>query len=422
MRIALLAHHVAPIRPPFVGGVESLTWYLARWLGRRGHDVTLYALPGSDVPGVRLRPLDRSRGDVSQRARLDVDMPPEAFLATHAAYLEALLELAAQPHRFDVIHSHSLHYLPVAMAPQIATPMLTTLHTPPTPWLESALRARIDERAPTLSAVSPTTRALWRGIARVDHVVANGIDFADWRLGAGGSSCVWSGRIVPEKAPHLAIDAARAAGLPIRLAGPVIDRAYHDAEVAPRLGDDAVHVGHLDHGELARLLGASRVAIMTPAWEEPFGLVALEAMATGTPVAAFSRGGLVELVGPQTGRLAPPRDVDALARAIAEAARLPRAQVRAAAAARFGIDAMGIEYERLYERLAARRPRSGFAARFGLRRRGARRPQRLPAPASMPASLQAPVPAAAPASPPLQAPVPTAAPVSASVSAPEGGA
>ncbi len=370
MRIALLAHHVAPIRPPFVGGVESLTWYLARWLGRRGHDVTLYALPGSDVPGVRLRTLDLTLGEVSDRARLDVDMPAATFLATHAAYLQALLELAAHPTRFDVIHSHSLHYLPVAMAPQLTTPTLTTLHTPPTPWLESALRARLDDATPALAAVSPTTRALWRDVARVDHVVLNGIDFGSWQAGPGGGWCVWSGRIVPEKAPHLAIDAARAAGLPIRLAGPVIDRAYHAREVAPRLGDDAVHVGHLDHGALARLLGASRVAVMTPAWEEPFGLVALEAMATGTPVAAFARGGLSDLVGPQTGRLAPPGDVPALARAIADAARLPRADVRTSAAAQFGIDAMGLEYERLYEQLAAARPRPrGLRARLAWRRR-----------------------------------------------------
>src|SRR5688500_8773065 len=153
--------------------------------------------------------------------------------------------------------------------------------------------------------------------------------------------------MVREKAPHLAIDAARAAGMELRLAGPIVDGTYWEQAVAPRLGDDVRYVGHLGHAELARLVGASRVSLMTPVWEEPFGMVAAEAMSTGTPVAAFARGGLAEVVGRSGGRLARPGDVGALASAIAEAASLDRRGVRAYARDRLGIDAMGRGYEAL---------------------------------------------------------------------------
>jgi glycosyltransferase involved in cell wall biosynthesis len=358
MKIAVLAHHTAPLRPPFAGGVESVTWYLARWLGERGHAVTVFAPPGSSVPGTELRELalDERVSDVAAR---DVSMPAPAFMAAHHAYLAALLSLACDGEGFDLVHSHSLHYMPVALAPLVPAPVLVTLHCPPTPWLESALRARRGG-APELAAVSRATAAQWRELADVDHVVPNGVDTDAWALGPGGEHAVWCGRMVPEKAPHLAIDAARAAGMPLRLAGPISDGRYWERFVAPRLAGDVRYVGHLGHRDLSALVGRSRVALLTPQWEEPFGMAAAEAMATGTPVAAFARGGLREVVGPAGGRLAPPGDVAALARAIREAAALPRDGVRAFARARHGIGAMGRRYEALYARLLE--PRIGVGA------------------------------------------------------------
>jgi glycosyltransferase involved in cell wall biosynthesis len=353
MRLALIAHHVAPIRAPFCGGVESFTWYLARWMARRGHDVVMYAPPGSHVPGVELRELELTLR-LSEASRCDVDMPPEAFMGAHHAYQRVMLDLGMDPDGFDVVHSNTLHYLPLLMSPTLAVPMLTTLHTPPTPWLESAMRSVVIHGTPSLAAVSPTTRDAWAGIAPTLRVVQNGVDTDAWTAGPGGDEAVWCGRIVPEKAPHLAIDACRAAGLPLRLAGPVIDHAYWRAEVEPRLDPDAVYVGHLDHDALRSLIGHGAVALMTPTWDEPFGLAAAEAMACGTPVAAFARGGLPELVGREGGRVALPGDVADLARAVREAAAMDRGEVRAHVVRTAGIDAMGQGYERLYERLVLR--------------------------------------------------------------------
>lgn len=355
MRLAVLGHHVAPISPPFAGGVESFTWYLCAWLARAGHEVVLYAPAETTVPGVEVRELELAP-DFSGAARADVSMPPDAFMAAHHAYQRVMLELAEEHEPFDVIHSHSLHYLPVAMAPLLRRPTVLTLHTPPTPWLESALRARSGQ-IPRLTAVSQATARMWRRVVAVEEVIPNGVDLGAWSAGPGGADAVWCGRMVPEKAPHLAIDAARRAGMALRLAGPIVDGEYWDRELAHRLGPDATYMGHLGHAELGALVRRSGVAILTPAWDEPFGLAAAEAIASGTPVAAFARGGLRTVMGPRAGRLARPGDVADLARAIAEARALPRAEVRRHAERHLGLDVMGRRYEALYDELVGA-PRS----------------------------------------------------------------
>jgi glycosyltransferase involved in cell wall biosynthesis len=132
------------------------------------------------------------------------------------------------------------------------------------------------------------------------------------------------------------------------LAGPVSDPGYFNDQVQPQLGEKVHYAGHLDHSQLARVVGHASAVLVTPLWDEPYGLVVAEAMCSGTPVVAFARGGIPELVGPQSGRLVEPGDLAGMADAIPAAIRLPRDEVRNHALRRCSSGAMLRTYLDLY--------------------------------------------------------------------------
>lgn len=349
MRIAIIAHLKHAIGEPFAGGLETHTHMLAKALQRRAHDVTVFASTRSDPAlGVEAICDETSLLTTGTDEANDV-----AFFREHHAYLR--LMTALRTCGFDVIHNNSLHYLPVSMADTLATPMVTTLHTPPFCWLESGIRLGMG--ASRYVAVSAATARLWSHVTPVDHVVANGIDLTHFPYRATPDPepyFVWYGRIVPEKGVDLAIDAARRAGLPLRIAGPISDRAFFATEVSPRLGKDIIHVGHLSHDALARLVGGARAALCSPRWEEPYGLVVAEALACGTPVASFRRGGIPDIIDPSSGVLAAPDDVDALAAAARQAMALDRSACRRRAEACCDAERMVDAYEEIYADMVAK--------------------------------------------------------------------
>jgi len=351
MRIGIVASARFPIREPFAGGLEAHTWSLAHGLKARGHDVSVFAAPGSD-PELGVRELAVRFPEISAAARADVSMSPDWWLQEHHVYLSLMLQLAGS--ELDVVHNNSLHYLPVAMAPSLPAPVVTTLHTPPTPWLESAIQVSHDCPV-TFAAVSTHTADAWRHAMPDTTVVRNGIDVSRWRQGPGGGPAVWSGRLVPEKGAHLAAQAAALAGVPLRLAGPLLDKAYFEGQVRPWLGGDVEYVGHLHTDELVELVGAAAVSLVTPCWEEPYGLVVAESLACGTPVAGFARGALPELVDARHARLVAGNDVPGLARALSEARELDRDEIRAHAVDTCSVEAMIDGYERLYDSVLRRR-------------------------------------------------------------------
>jgi glycosyltransferase involved in cell wall biosynthesis len=352
LRIALIAASRHPVAEPFAGGLEAHVWTLADRLRRRGHQVTLFAGPGSD-PRLGVEVLDLRRPRISAAARGDASMVAPRWLDEHHAYLQLMVRLArGAAGGFDVVHNHSLHHLPIAMAATVPVPVVTTLHTPPTPWLESAIQVE-DDCPVTFVAVSEHTARAWTHVVPRAQVVHNGVDLDRWRLGPGGPSLVWSGRLTAEKGPHLAIDAAVRAGRALVLAGPVSDRRYFDAEIRPRLSGPGIrYAGHLERGALARLVATSAAALVTPCWDEPYGLVVAEALACGTPVCAFLRGALPELLDARTGRLVAPGDVDALAAAIGPTTALSRADARARAVRHCSVDSMVDDYEEIYRERA----------------------------------------------------------------------
>ncbi len=347
--IAILAHVRHPIAQPFMGGMEAHSWHLAAGLAARGHRVRLLASGDSRAPGELVAIVPR---------HYEVDFPwhtshGTAGLNAHLdeIYSGALIGLSRE--RPDVVHNNALHRYPQAWAAIHRQPMVSAMHVPPFGALQRAVLA--DPRPWSLTTV--TSRAQvprwWERPPATASVVPNGIDPDAWRFDArGGGGAVWIGRITPNKAPGAAIRAAKAAGVPITLFGPIEHRDCFEDEVRPHLGPDVRYGGHLSSEALQRETGTFDLLVFTPIWDEPFGLVAIEAMACGLPVAFVDMGAVAEVVGP-CGAGAARDDGAGLAAAIGTAMAIDRAACRARVLERFTLARMIDRFEALYRRAVA---------------------------------------------------------------------
>ncbi len=351
LRIAVIAHVRHPVAPPFRGGMEAHAWHLTRGLMARGHKVHLLASGDSD-PSLPLMPI------VPQHYETQFDWHRCHGTEALNAHLDTIhlraVDMVARG-GFDVIHNNSLHRFPPRAARALRQPMVTSLHVPPFATLQRAVH---DSDCPwhVITVTSAVQRGRWWAAPpETARVVANGIDPDDWPFAPGpGAGIVWAGRIAPTKAPGLAAQAARRAGLPLTIYGAIEDPAYFRAEVAPHLGGEIRYGGHLSGAGLAKAYGEAAAMAFTPVWDEPFGLAAIEAMACGLPVAAFDSGAVREVIGP-CGRFATPGDVDGLAAAMLAARKLPRAVSRARVTAMFSAEAMLDGYEAAYRAAIAAR-------------------------------------------------------------------
>lgn len=356
LRVAVVAPATYAVVEPYAGGLESFVGRLTAGLRARGHEVLLFAAQGSPgaVPG---HAFPAGGWQASDLARQDVSMPSRRFMAEHHAYLRLMTALRTEfAGRVDVVHNNSLHQLPIALAGTLSVPVVTTLHTPPTPWLESAVEVA-GEDAGAFTCVSRSTARQWGHLLPGCTVVPNGVEEERWPLGPGGPGLLWFGRIVPEKAPHLAVAAAVRAGRTIELAGPVSDPAYFHEHLEPLLGERVRYLGHLAGNDLAAAVGRAGAVLVTPVWDEPFGLVIAEAAMCGTPVVAFDRGAVAETLtvrgNSSMGRVVPAGDVAAMAATVDDVLRLDRRRVRREAARRFAFDRVVDSYEGIYRELVA---------------------------------------------------------------------
>ncbi len=265
---------------------------------------------------------------------------------------------------FDIVHNNSLYPALMDWARAAALPMVTSQHVPPFgPMREAVLRTRRSGQIVTLT--SESQRPLWEPSDGIDlRVVRNGVDCDVWRPSPRrGNHVIWSGRITPNKGLAEAVAAARLADLPLLICGPIEDAPYFEQEVAPLLDERRQYLGHCSGDRLRELVASAMAALVTPMWEEPFGLVSAEALACGVPVAAFDRGGLREVVG-DSGILAPGGDIPALAKALENSLTLNRSACRMHALENLSIEAMIAGYEACYaDAIAAcRRPASSSRA------------------------------------------------------------
>jgi glycosyltransferase involved in cell wall biosynthesis len=340
LRIAIVAPPMLPIPPLRYAGTERVITTLADGLTARGHEVTLFAAGDSTAEQRVVPTVPRAlwpsgfRGD------------PSAFIALTVATVWR--EAAG----FDIVHSH-LDTAGFALARHAPVPVVSTLHT----RLDLAgPKELIDEyREIPLVSVSHNQRR-WHPDANWVATVHNGLPLAAMPFRSqAGTYLALVGRITVEKGIADAIQLARVTGIPLRIAAKVMDAnesSYFDAVVRPALGAGVEFLGEVGPSERDPLLAGALATLMLGAWPEPFGLVAIESLATGTPVIARRSGALPEIVKHGVdGFLVD--DVREAERAVQLCAGLDRERIRERALSRFGADRMVEAYQQVYRDLVA---------------------------------------------------------------------
>ncbi|MGH7586310.1 MAG: glycosyltransferase family 4 protein [Gemmatimonadales bacterium] len=338
MRIAQVAPLYESVPPRMYGGTERVVSYLTEELVAQGHDVTLFA-SGDSVTRAELA------AATPRSLRLD-----EACVDRLSHHMIMLEEVDRRAREFDLVHYH-VDYLHFPWSRRRAVPHLTTLHGRlDLPDLVPLYREFSE--MPVVSISNDQRQPLpwldWR--ATVQHGLPRDLlTFSPTR----GGYLAFLGRISPEKRVDRAIEIADRAGIPLRIAAKVdsADREYYAEVIRPILADSsAEYVGEISDAEKSAFLGGA-VALLFPIdWPEPFGLVMIEALACGTPVVAWRRGSVPEVLEQGvTGFMVD--NMDQAVAAVGRAARLDRSRCRAAFEARFTAERMARDYVEVYRGL-----------------------------------------------------------------------
>jgi glycosyltransferase involved in cell wall biosynthesis len=336
LRIALIAPLESPVGPDSAGSIQQLVWLMTEELVRLGHAVTLFA-----------------SGDSQTSANLHAVYARD-YHHDHAIWdwrLHELLHVASafeHASEFDVIHSHVYH-LGLPFTRLVGTPVIHTYHVDPN---DDVVRGFARYPEARVVAISHYQRRILAALGDVD-VVHHGIDTDAFPFHADrGEYLAFLGRIMPRKGPVEAIRLARRVRMPLVMAGPA-EEWYYRSEVAPLVdGVQIRYIGPVGVEERARLLGGAAALLFPLATGEPFGLVTVEAMACGTPVAALAEGAVTEIVeNGVTGYHAD--DLDALAALIPATVGLERARVRREVVRRFDYRRMVRDYLAVYRRAVA---------------------------------------------------------------------
>jgi glycosyltransferase involved in cell wall biosynthesis len=367
MKIAIMAPLVTAIREPQRGGSQAFVSDLARGLTGRGHDVHVYAASGSKIPGVEV--IDTGIDPESlactfyrafgSSAGAPTDAEPantagNAAEAAQSAFRTAYT--AMQRTHYDVIHNHAFDAPAIRLATALHAPVVHTVHLPPDKAVSAALRhASRHRRSPAVAAVSKFQAQAWRRVVRVDAVLPPYPPTAaiSWSK-AAGNGALFAGRLSPEKGAAEAIEIARAAGVPIDVYGDVYDRPYCQEQIDPRRSWSGVSVHEgVPRDSLWEAMAQAAVVLFPARWDEPFGMAAAEAQACGTPVVAFRRGGLSEVVvDGMTGYLVPPDDLGAAAEAVSKLTEISRSACRQHAEEKLDLELSLDAHESLYQRVA----------------------------------------------------------------------
>jgi glycosyltransferase involved in cell wall biosynthesis len=342
VRIAQISPLTESVPPCLYGGTERVVHWLTEELGRRGHEVTLFASGDSRTSARLVAPVPRA-------LRLDLGMADPI-----GAHLLQIGMIADRAEEFDVIHSH-VDYFAYPFARHLPTALVHTVHGRLDLSHLGPIYRYFDDL--TLVSVSDAQRlGLRHPSVRWAATVHHGLPLAQYPYShRGGRYLAFLGRIAPEKRPDLAIAAAKRAGIPLKIAAKVdpADRAYFQREIRHLLDHPLIEfVGEIGDADKPRFLGGALALLFPIDWPEPFGLVMIEAMACGTPVVALRRGSVPEIVTDGvTGVLRDdPADLPAALEAVGD---IDPHACRERAESEFDVPVMVSRYEEVYRKLLA---------------------------------------------------------------------
>lgn len=354
MKVAIIAPLVSAIREPQAGGSQAFVSDLARGLACRGHEVHVYAATGSEIPGVKVidtgvdpRSLIATLYRASGSAASDQAAAASAFASVYSGVREV---------RYDIVHNHAFDAPAIGLARALNAPVVHTLHLPPEAAIAAALRdAARGDGQPTVAGVSAFQAGAWNRVVRVDAILPPYVPtrVIPWSS-AAGDGAVFAGRLSPEKGAAEAIGIAQAAGIAIDVYGDAYDAEYARDQIDPRRDAPGVviHQG-VPRASLWVAMARAAVVLCPARWDEPFGMAAAEAQACGTPVIAFRRGGLGEMIADGvTGFLVAPDDLLGAADNVRRVTGISRSACRDHAERHLDLERSLDAHEQLYRRLA----------------------------------------------------------------------
>lgn len=336
--VAMIAPITHAYPPSGYGPWERVTHDLTERLVVDGHEVTLFAAADSET-SARLVPT--AHRPLSQVA-------PEHRRGAEDRHIERAIQIS-DAESFDVVHSH-LHVHVLRHVDRLSRPLLTTLHG--AAW-DRAHHQTLNRHAHRPYVSLSDRERLFLPDLNYVATIPNGIRLEDFPEGAGGGGyLVFVGRLAPEKAPYLAVECARRSGLALKIAGVIEDAHRGFAETfISETGGGVEYVGALDRPELSWLMREAEGLLMPLTWDEPFGLVVIESLASGTPVIAWRRGAMPEIIDDGvTGFLVD--DTDDAVGAVQRLDDISRRSCRLAAETRFSDAVMAERYAALYKELA----------------------------------------------------------------------
>ncbi len=352
LRIAQVAPLFESVPPQGYGGTERIVSYLTEQLVQQGHEVTLFATGDSETEA-NLVPV--------REAALRLDPSVRDWIPHHVVLLERVLASSSQ---FDVVHFH-MDALQMPFARRLAAASVTTLHgRQDLPDLPHFYREFSDAALVSISLAQRTPLPHANFVGNVYHGLPDDL----YRLGSGaGGYFAFLGRISPEKRPDTAIEIAKRAGVPLKIAAKVdaADLEYFESEIEPLLDHPLIeYIGEVSDQDKQEFLGNARALLFPIDWPEPFGLVMIEAMACGTPVLARSRGSVPEVMCDGVSGYVF-EEIDQAVTLAAKLADFDRAGCRAYFERRFTSERMALDYVRVYEQLAGPTSRAGRPSERG---------------------------------------------------------